>query len=112
MSQNEIKRIIMFYIACLKESGVKVSKAVLFGSQAKGSAKRESDIDVVIVSNDFVNKDIFERAEMIVNAEEKTVTKFVVPIDVLLMTVKEYNRKDSITAAAAREEGRLLYSAR
>ena len=46
MSQNEIRKIIRFYIACLKEDGVKVSKAVLFGSQAKGTSKKESDIDV------------------------------------------------------------------
>jgi predicted nucleotidyltransferase len=111
MSQNEIKKIIRFYIACLKEDGVKVSKAILFGSQAKGTSKKESDIDVVIVSNAFEHKDIFQRAEMIVNAEEKTMKKFVVPMDVILMTMREYNRKDSLTAAAAKEEGRLLYSA-
>jgi len=112
MSENEIKKIIKFYIDCLKESGIKVSKAVLFGSRAKGTAKKESDIDVVIVSDAFKNKDIFERAEMIVKAEEKTMKKFVAPMDVILMTVNEYNRKDSLTAAAARQEGRLLYSIR
>ncbi len=38
------------FVQKVKESGIKVNHAYLFGSYAKGSAKSYSDIDVCIVS--------------------------------------------------------------
>jgi predicted nucleotidyltransferase len=34
----------------LKKSGIPVSKLILFGSQARGTARKDSDIDVCVVS--------------------------------------------------------------
>ena len=50
---------------CLEARGVSVSKIILFGSQARGRARRESDADFIVVSEDFRGKDIFERADLI-----------------------------------------------
>jgi len=47
------------YIDYLKEKGIIVSSAYLFGSYAKGNAKEWSDIDVCVVSPDF-GKDYFD----------------------------------------------------
>ena len=41
------------YVLLLRQKGIDVSKVVLFGSYAKGSAKPESDIDLAIVSSQF-----------------------------------------------------------
>jgi len=73
----------------------------LFGSQAKGKATRESDIDVVIISEDFRNKDIFERAAMTKDAEIRTLKKFMIPLDIVTLTPEENNA--SLIAAYARE---------
>jgi hypothetical protein len=41
------------FIDSLRESGIDVSEAYLFGSVAKGSADKDSDIDLAVVSRDF-----------------------------------------------------------
>lgn len=59
---NEAKNKAKQFIKSLSRIGIKVSKAYLFGSFAKGKAKKDSDIDVCIVSHSF-SKDYF--AEMV-----------------------------------------------
>jgi predicted nucleotidyltransferase len=41
------------FIDSLRESGIDVSEAYLFGSVSKGSADKDSDIDLAVVSRDF-----------------------------------------------------------
>jgi len=41
------------FVELLKQQGVNISKIILFGSYAKGRASPDSDIDVVVVSNQF-----------------------------------------------------------
>ncbi|WP_027371279.1 nucleotidyltransferase domain-containing protein [Desulfovermiculus halophilus] len=41
------------FIDSLRESGIDVSEAYLFGSVAKGSTDKDSDIDLAVVSRDF-----------------------------------------------------------
>ena len=47
------------YIDFLREKGISVSEAYLFGSYAKGNAKDWSDIDICVVSRNF-GKDYFD----------------------------------------------------
>lgn len=51
-SKNKIS-IIHKYIYLLKQEGIKVSKVILFGSYAKGTARLDSDIDLAIISSQF-----------------------------------------------------------
>jgi predicted nucleotidyltransferase len=48
------------YIALLKQEGIDVSKVILFGSYAKGTAKPESDIDIAIISSQFGKNNLKE----------------------------------------------------
>ncbi|MBN1472782.1 MAG: nucleotidyltransferase domain-containing protein [Syntrophaceae bacterium] len=48
------------YINLLKQEGIDVSRAILFGSYAKGTAKPESDIDIAIVSSQFGKNNLKE----------------------------------------------------
>jgi len=41
----------------LKENGITIKKAILFGSHVKNEAREGSDIDVLLVSNLFDNED-------------------------------------------------------
>ncbi|MDY6824776.1 MAG: nucleotidyltransferase domain-containing protein [Thermodesulfobacteriota bacterium] len=41
------------FLQYLKQAGVEVAEAYLFGSSLKDSADKESDIDVAVVSRDF-----------------------------------------------------------
>lgn len=47
------------YVEKVKASGIPVSEAYLYGSFAKGKAKKHSDIDICVVSSKF-GKDYFD----------------------------------------------------
>ncbi len=42
------------FIELLNLNGIEVSEAYLFGSVAKGATHKDSDIDIAIVSKDFI----------------------------------------------------------
>lgn len=102
MAQNRTSEVVQFFCDCLKEKGLKVNKLILFGSQAQGIATEDSDIDIVIVSEDFNRKNIFRRARLTKDAEVRTIKKFMVPLDIITMTPDEYENKTSLIAEYAR----------
>ncbi len=57
MPQEEIITLIQKYVALLNTEGLSVRKAFLFGSYATGLATKNSDIDVMIVSDKFDEAD-------------------------------------------------------
>ncbi len=101
MAKRKVKAAVKFLERCLREGGVTPSKIILFGSQAKGTATKDSDIDVLIISEDFCNKNILERAAMTKDAEFRTLKKFMIPLDIVTLTPEENNT--SLIAAYATE---------
>jgi predicted nucleotidyltransferase len=51
MAKNEVIAIIQTYIYLLRSEGIKVEKAFLFGSYLTNTATSESDIDLMIVTD-------------------------------------------------------------
>lgn len=47
------KKIARRYIERVRNSGIEVAEALIFGSQAKGTATKGSDIDLAVVSPQF-----------------------------------------------------------
>lgn len=84
---NEVKEYLHQY---LLERGIQVSNIALFGSHLNGNTNADSDIDFIVISDSFINKTIFDRAEMMIGVEEKVIQKFDVPLDILLKTPKEF----------------------
>jgi Nucleotidyltransferase domain. len=76
MAKRTVKEVIKFLARCLRDKGLNISKIIVFGSYAYGKATDESDIDVVIVSDDFRGKNIFKRAELTKEAEIMTIKNF------------------------------------
>ena len=109
MAQKRAEEVVQFFFNCLKEKELKVSRIIVFGSQAKGTATEESDIDIVIVSEDFKRKNIFKRADMTKDAEIRTIRKFMVPLDIITMTPEEYENKTSLMAEYA-HGGEVIYA--
>lgn len=64
MVNAEVRDIVIKYVKVLTDKGVRVEKAVLFGSYASGEYSAFSDIDIAIVSPDF-GKDRFEEGKML-----------------------------------------------
>lgn len=109
MAPKKLKEVVQFLTGSLKEKGLKISKIIVFGSQAKGTATEESDIGIVIVSEDFKRKNIFRRADLTKDAEIRTIKKFMVPLDIITMTPEEYENKTTLMAEYA-HEGEVVFA--
>lgn len=108
MAKDRVYEAIGFLEHCLKEEGLTISKIILFGSHAKDKATEESDVDIVIISEDFSNKDIFERAILTKEAEIMAMKKFMMPLDIITMTPQEFESETSIITDFARD-GEVVY---
>ena len=69
MAKKYVEVIVSKYIQALRNRNIRVEKAILFGSCAKGTAGEESDIDIAIISPDF-GRDYFEEAIMLKEISE------------------------------------------
>ncbi len=59
MVEREIIDRVNKFRKAVEENGIRVSKVILYGSQASGKTREYSDIDVAVVSPDF-GKDRFD----------------------------------------------------
>lgn len=59
--KNSIIEIVKRYLQKVRNAGIRVQKAYLYGSYAEGKNQKDSDIDIAIVSPDFTG-DRFEDA--------------------------------------------------
>jgi len=109
MAESKIMKVIGFFEKCLREKELRISKIILFGSQVSGKATEESDIDILVISEDFQDKDIFERARLTKEAEIRTIRKFMVPLDIITLTPGEFESEKSLIAEYARK-GKIMYA--
>lgn len=105
MVKSKVIKIVEYLSSRLEANGVDVTDIIIFGSQARGDARRGSDIDIIIISKSFRGKNIFERAEMVGPAEMETIKKHNVPFDIIMKTKEEYKSGKSLIAGYAMEEG-------
>jgi len=108
MDQRKIKKIINFLKDALQEKRVEAEKIIVFGSQIQGTAAEDSDLDVIVISQMFTGKDIFQRAEMINGVLSKVIQEFMVPLDLMMMSPEEWKKGTSLIAQFARE-GEVFY---
>lgn len=57
---QKIEHIVQRYITFLKEDNLSIKDIYIYGSYAKGTAHKDSDIDVCVISSDFKNLDPWE----------------------------------------------------
>ena len=98
MVDAAILEAVNFFSTLVRKSGIEIHDLILFGSSVKGATHPGSDIDIAIISENFVGKDIFERALMTKDAEIQTVRKFRVALDVLTLSPEEYRDPASLIA--------------
>ena len=61
----KIKQVVQQYKESLLKLGVRVERVILFGSFAFGEPRKDSDIDLVVVSDDFKGLNLRERLEVL-----------------------------------------------
>ncbi len=64
MGKNQALKIVRKFVKRLRQEGIAVDRAILYGSFAAGKERRDSDIDVAIVSRDFGKDRIEEGMEL------------------------------------------------
>jgi predicted nucleotidyltransferase len=110
MVKSTVIEALAFMRERLEEDVLRVAKIILFGSYAREQATEESDIDVAIISDDFMDKDIFERAKLTQDPEILTIRKYMIPLDIITLTPEEYEKGSSLISLLARD-GKIVYAA-
>ena len=83
-----------------------VDKIILFGSQARGTADKKSDIDLLIITSKFKNR------YAIMREIRRSLLSFDFAFDIIAVTPEEFERDKNIPGTIARyasQEGITLY---
>jgi predicted nucleotidyltransferase len=92
---KKINKTLKEFKSALEVAGIRVDRIILFGSYARGEAGKESDIDVVVISEDFKGMNLLQRLETIGLALAKA--RVMEPIEALGYTRKEFASKSKGT---------------
>ena len=106
MDKKTVLEIINRFHQEIEARGIKPQRLILYGSYAKGNNKEGSDIDIIVVSDDFVDKSYWERIDILSDA----IYEIFAPIEALAFTQDEWNQGDSFVVDFARD-GEILFAA-
>jgi len=88
-TKPKIKKIVGRFKQELKKLGINSEKIILYGSCAQGTSREGSDIDLIVISDDFKNLNLRERLEILGLAAGRVFE----PIEALGYTKKEIKGK-------------------
>lgn len=104
MDKAEALKIISDFGKALEAERVRPQKIILFGSFSTDTQHPGSDIDLVVISEDFSDKDYWKRIDILSAA----IYRVFQPIEAVAMTPEEWQRGDSLIADYARQ-GEVVY---
>ncbi len=79
------------FLEALEKRGIKIEKAFVFGSRVRGDWLEDSDIDLVIISEDFKKMKFLERLDLIEKVQwEENISPH---IEALPYTKEEFEEK-------------------
>jgi len=103
MDKRKSINIIKEFITNLRKD-YDTKKVIFFGSRAVGKPHKDSDIDLIIVSDDFEDVNRIERGASMYNY-----WPWLIPVDFICYTTKEFNtlkKRISIVKEALRSSGK------
>lgn len=103
MDQDQLANIIRRFEAQLVDLGIHSQQVILFGSQAHGDNRQGRDIDLIVISDDFQDKNLRERLEVLGLAAARILE----PIEAFGVTVEEWERGESLFLKEAAKDGRV-----
>ena len=104
MDKGAVLKIVSDFAKALEAEGIRLQKIILFGSHSTGTQREDSDIDLIVISDDFAGKGYWDRIE-ILSAAIATVFE---PIEAIAMTPQEWQSGDSLIVDYARN-GEVVY---
>jgi len=99
---ERILRVVKKYLKILSGK-IEINEAYLFGSYAKGTWLKTSDIDLIIISEDFQGLSMNQRLELLYSEQWKyKISPF---IEIIPLTPKEFQEKkrDSVVIRDAKK---------
>lgn len=105
MDKKAVLVIVSEFRKAIESAGILPQKMILFGSYVSGHPRKDSDIDIVVISEDFEKKSYWERIDILSAA----VFKVFKPIEAVAMTQREWDVGDSMIINYARN-GEVVYS--
>jgi predicted nucleotidyltransferase len=106
MDKTAVIKILTQFHKEIEARGIKPIKFILYGSYASDSNHEGSDIDIVVISNDFKHKSYWERIDILSDA----IYEIFAPIEAIALTQDEWDNEDSFAADFARN-GEVLFAA-
>jgi predicted nucleotidyltransferase len=106
MDKGSVLKIIHHFKDLLEQKEVKVDKIILFGSFARGNYNEISDIDLIVISDDFGTMNYWERIDFLAEA----IYEIFEPIEALSFTTSEWEQNDFFLHDYARD-GEVVYAA-
>jgi len=76
----------------LESINIRVDQLILFGSHAEGTAREDSDIDLVVISSSFSDKSYWERINILTDA----IYQVFAPIEASAFTPDEWQSEKSL----------------
>jgi predicted nucleotidyltransferase len=104
MDKKAVLEIVKSFHKEIVARGIKPDKIILFGSYAQATDNEDSDIDLVLISNDFTGKDYWERIDILSDA----IYEIFAPIEVTAFTEDEWIQGNSFIADFA-HDGEVIY---
>jgi len=95
-----IRNLSMLLKEALERRGFRVEEIYLFGSYARGDYLKSSDIDLVVVSDDWENVPFLKRLDIV---GEVVWTEKLGNVEVIPVTTKEVKEKSSVVLRDAAE---------
>ena len=86
---SELKRIVKRYRVQLEKMGIRPTRILVYGSQASGTAREGSDIDLIVISGDWKKYNHRERLELLGIAAARILE----PVQAQGFTPSEINEK-------------------
>jgi predicted nucleotidyltransferase len=106
MDKTAVLKVVAQFQKEIENRGIRPLKVILYGSYASESNLKGSDIDIVVISNDFKDKSYWERIDILSDA----IYEVFAPIEAIAMTQDEWDNGDSFAADFARN-GEILFAA-
>ncbi len=103
MDQDTVLKTIRQFKKALESINIRIEQLILFGSYAIGTAREDSDIDVIVISPSFSDKNYWERIDILTEA----IYKVFAPIEAFAFTPEEWKAKKSLLVDYA-ENGILV----
>jgi len=107
MDRKQIELVVNTYLDDLSKK-IKINKVILFGSALSGQIKKDSDLDLLIISSSFAKMDVGKRFDLLYTSRINPLTRQTA-MDIFGLTPNEYqNASDLSVVGEIKEKGKTM----